>query len=62
MAEVREMNEQITAWVCQECGLEGIPIRVSKCPACWAPLAFDEFDCGGAFDGFRVSSDADGGL
>lgn len=47
-----------------ECGTTGLSdddVRALFAPAT-EPPAFDESDCGGAFDGVSVSSDADPGL
>lgn len=43
------------------CGLCASEAREAYEQALW-PVPFREEDCGGAFDGFSVSSDADGGL
>jgi hypothetical protein len=63
-------------YLCSNCqlwiGEENTLIEPSRpCPACTAarerseprpPVHFDECECGGAFDGFCVTSDADPGL
>jgi hypothetical protein len=42
--------------------LQSMRDRCPGRPALRSPVAFNESDCGGAFDGFTVSSDADPGL